>query len=41
MEKSWNLKTPEQSWDFVKQVDKTTGSQKTCCQTHKTCVSDS
>ena len=31
----------EKSWNFVKYFDETTNSQKTSCQTHKTCVSDS
>ena len=45
MEKSWNLKKTwiimEKSWNFAKKFDETTSSQKTSCQTHKTCVSDS
>ena len=31
----------EKSWNFVNKFDETTSSQKTNCQTHKTCVSDS
>ena len=31
----------EKSWNFVKYFDEITSSQKTSCQTHKTCVSDS
>ena len=31
----------EKSWNFVNKFDETTSSQKTSCQTHKTCVIDS
>ena len=39
IKKNWIIM--EKSWNFVKSYDKTTSSQKTSCQTHKTCVSDS
>ena len=34
-------KNHRKSWNCVKLFDETTSSQKTSCQTHKTCVSDS